>query len=501
MRLLYCGADGAMLGALEGRFTRRGHLIARAADRADAREQARTRAVDALVLEVERPDDPFLEDLLALAPEVRVLAIGPDDTSLAAARARAHGAFGYVGAPRGPDPAVVEALAPMVERLTARLRLDAERRRDLEESLRTRKFYEDVLTSVGQGIVVVDQDGRLRYRNPEAARVLGEDEGASSPLAGQTAVPLLQALVDTIAEGSPRQRSIAQEVDDQKVFLDVATSVLRGTDGRAAGAIAIVSDRSLEKRLEEQLIHTERLATLGSLLASIAHEIMNVLTSVTGCAEVGLEIASEAEQAGEAAQDPGARAALAQLSGDIRGVFDTVLQAGVSAQTIANNMLQYSRQAAPTRLVKHDLNDLIRRTLKMLGKHLGTDKVTLALDLDPGSPSARLEPSKLQQALVNLVVNAVDALQDVPPERRHLRIETRRDLERREVVVAVDDQGPGIPAKRLERIFQPFFTTKGHGTGLGLYITRKVVQDQGGTLEVQSRPGEGTRFTIRLPLE
>ncbi|MCW8140901.1 MAG: hypothetical protein KIT58_18520, partial [Planctomycetota bacterium] len=321
-------------------------------------------------------------------------------------------------------------------------------------------------------------------------------------LAAQAAVPLLQMLVDTLVEGRPKTRMIAQQVDDeQKVFLDVTTSVLRGADGRAAGAIAIVSDRSTEKRLEEQLIHTERLATLGSLLASIAHEITNTLTSITGCAEMGLEVATDAEQAAGEAPDPATRTALEGLAADIRQIFDTVLEAGINTQTIANNMLQYSRQSSPARVVRQDVNELIRKTLKTLGKHLGTDKVTVELDLDASAPCARLEPSKLQQALVNLVVNAIHALQEVPPPRRVLRIVTRADAAARLIHLHVIDQGPGISPRKMEKIFQPFFTTKGHGTGLGLYISRKVLQDQGGTITLQSEVGKGTQFTIQLPME
>ncbi|MBX3470270.1 MAG: PAS domain S-box protein [Planctomycetes bacterium] len=497
MNIAFSG-DGGRCDGLAVDLGRRGHALQTVDAPGLALELARTRRIDALLVE----DDDLLDAARGVVPDVPVIVIGHDDTARAAARARARGAFGYVASARGAalDAEAREALCALVDRLAARARLEAERAQRLEEGQRSRRFYEDVLTNVGQGIVVIDQGGRIRFHNPEAARILGEDdEGA---LAAQAAVPLLQMLVDTLVEGRPKTRMIAQQVDDeQKVFLDVTTSVLRGADGRPAGAIAIVSDRSTEKRLEEQLIHTERLATLGSLLASIAHEITNTLTSITGCAEMGLEVASDAEQAAGEAREPATRTALEGLAADIRQIFDTVLEAGINTQTIANNMLQYSRQSSPARVVRQDVNELIRKTLKTLGKHLGTDKVTVELDLDASAPCARLEPSKLQQALVNLVVNAIHALQEVPPPRRVLRIVTRADAAARLIHLHVIDQGPGISPRKMEKIFQPFFTTKGHGTGLGLYISRKVLQDQGGTITLQSEVGKGTQFTIQLPME
>jgi two-component system, NtrC family, sensor histidine kinase HydH len=501
MNVLVCGLPAAS-ASLAQALQARGHAETTTADRDRALELARTRQVDALILEGP-PAEPLLDAVLRVAPDLPVILVGAEDTARAALLAQARGAFAY--APLGEaaplDAATRDLLVGLVDRAAARGRTTAARLARVEENLRTRSFYENVLENVGQGIVVVDHDGKMRYHNPEAARILGEDEGPSSPVPGQTAVPIVQMLVDTMVEGKRRSQTIALEVEEQKVSLDVTTSLLRGADGRASGAIAIVSDRSTEKRLEEQLIHTERLATLGSLLASIAHEIMNVLTSITGCAEMGQEVARDADQAAAAATDPAQKESLSRLSGDIRQIFDTVLEAGISAQTIANNLLSYSRQSQPTHIVKQDVNELIQKTLRTLGKHLGIDKVSLTLGLMPGLPPVRLEPSKLQQALVNLVVNAVHALQEVPPPRRQLHIETMRDDAARQVLVRVEDTGPGISPRKMEKMFQPFFTTKGHGTGLGLYISRKVIQDQGGGITLTSEVGKGTQFTIHLPYE
>ena len=351
---------------------------------------------------------------------------------------------------------------------------------------------------------MIDNEGQIRFNNPASAKILGEDDETVESFDIHTAVPVLQQLVETLNEGVALTETIALERPERKMFLDVSSSVIRDSDGQPSGAVAIVSDRSIERSLEQQLFHSERLATLGSLLASIAHEVNNTLTSITGCAEMGLMLADTAEELvadlhnGKAAE---VEKTLGGLSNEIREVFDLVLEAGLSAQTIADNMLQYSRQGKPSHRTPQDLNALIERTVNVLGKHIGTEKVTLQLALDPSKPRSRLEPSKLQQAVINLVMNAVQAMiemEGVPIAERVLRLET--SVEDGEAVLRVADTGPGIPPKRLEQIFNPFFTTKDHGTGLGLHISKRVIEDQEGRLEVVSKVGKGTTFSIHLPL-
>ena len=492
-----------------------GHEVTCTGDVGALLEATRTRRIEAalLPLEVEGGDAPggaaLLEELRRLWPSVPLIVFGVEDTARAAAEAAARGALGYLpmgtgggeGPGGAPDGETLSLLDRLLRRSAARLRVEEDRRAALEETLRLRKFYGDVLNGVGQGIVVIDPQARIQFRNPAAAQLLGE-EGGGVANGGPGAVALLQLLVETLTEGEGRSTTLALESDEQRVSLDVTTSILRGADGQRTGAVAIVSDRSIERNLEQQLFHTERLATLGSLLASIAHEINNPLTSITGCAEMGLELVGAAEEAAARATDPDSRTALEGLGHELRQVFDLMLEAGTIGQTIVNNMLQYSRQGAPSHRLELDLNELIERTLAVLGKHLGVEKVRLVLDLDPRRPRVRIEASKLQQALVNLIVNAVQALLalDVPHEQRELRLETRRDDAEGLALLRVCDRGRGIPPKHLERIFQPFFTTKSHGTGLGLHITRRVIEDQDGTIAVESVPGVGTTFSIRLPL-
>jgi signal transduction histidine kinase len=479
-----------------------GHEPTWASDASRALRLARRVPVDAALIPF---DAEILESFRSRHPHLPLIAFGADNDAFTAAAAHSWGALGYVPTSED-DPTQARALlSTLITRAAARNRLEESRRSELDEHLRLSKFYSDVLTSLSQGIVVIDHAGKIRYRNPASALYLGEGSEEEN-LDGKAVVPILQQLIETLTEGETRTQTIALEEEDKKMFLDLSTSVLRAADGKPSGAVAIVADRSIEKSLEQQLFHTERLATLGSLLASIAHEINNTLTSITGCAEMGLMLAEQAEQAAEEAGKSGNASeeqVLSTLGNELRGIFDLVLEAGLSCQTIADNMLQYSRQGKPSHRTQQDLNTLIERTVKVLGKHLGVEKVTMSLELDRRGPRSRIEPSKLQQTLVNLIVNAVQAMlgMDVPLEDRKLFIETARDDAANQARIRVRDTGPGISPNRLKSIFQPFFTTKDHGTGLGLYISRRVMEDQGGTLSVESEVGVGTTFSITLPLK
>ncbi len=469
-----------------------------------------------------KPSEPpalVVLDRLRRTGVAPVILGGPVDRFI---KAFERGAVGAIVRPNDRDEVRTVLAQAGVRRKAERERIEA-----LEEARRTRKFYEDVLRGLGEGIVVIDEEGRIRYRNPEAARILGEDDDATPAQDAATSMrlkqlvlaPLLQLLVETLTEREPKTKMVALEEADEKVFLDVTTSVLRSGDGRAQGAVGVIRDRSAEKILEEQLAHTERLATLGSLLASIAHEIANPLSVITGCAEVGQDTATEAAEAAKETSDPHAKAVLERLSRDVKDILEQVRDAGLRCQTIANNLLQYSRRT-PARVVEQDLNEIIKKTLGFVGKYLNTDKVELQLDLDPKLPLVRCDAAQLQQAITNLVDNAVQAMlgqrrQAKQPAAPGLpsqsstavnlklglaRLSIATRVENAQAVLVIGDNGPGIPPRQLERIWRPFYTTKERGTGLGLYITRRAVEHQGGTIALESRVGAGTTFTIRLPL-
>jgi two-component system NtrC family sensor kinase len=176
--------------------------------------------------------------------------------------------------------------------------------------------------------------------------------------------------------------------------------------------------------------------------------------------------------------------------------LDVIVRETVRCRGIIRGLLDFARPTAPARKPT-DLNDVVRRAVSVVMTQLSMQKVVLSLDLAPDLPSANLDGNQIQQVVVNLLLNAADA---IGTEGGTIRAITRPGSGAL-IEFLLEDSGKGIPAEDLPRIFEPFFTTKGnHGTGLGLAVSWGIVEAHGGSLEAQSKPGNGTCFTLRLPM-
>ena len=241
-------------------------------------------------------------------------------------------------------------------------------------------------------------------------------------------------------------------------------------------------NETLEGRIQEhthQLLEAEKLATMGNLLAGVAHELNSPLSVILG--QVGLFATTGA--------DTVARSRIKDIG-----------EAAERCVRIVRSFLTMARRHPPER--GHvSLNHLLRDAVELLAFELRIANVEMAFDLEKDLPLVWADGHQLKQVVVNLVTNARQAIQDTPLARR-LSLITRYEAASRLVRIEVADSGPGIPPENLGRIFEPFFTTKpeGEGTGLGLALVRGIVEGHGGTITVESRPGEGTRFVIELPL-
>ncbi|MFM7144108.1 MAG: sensor histidine kinase, partial [Alphaproteobacteria bacterium] len=251
--------------------------------------------------------------------------------------------------------------------------------------------------------------------------------------------------------------------------VDVRAALL---EVREQATLHIVCYDLSEHRL---LVQAEKMAGIGQLAAGIAHEIRNPL---------GI-ISNALYDLGELLPD---------ASPEVREDLEIARAEMARVQDIIGNLLEFSRDS---RIDEQsiDLDDLVARTLKLMDKYLQNNGIRVQVDLASDAPCVANE-NGLRQVLLNLVTNAAQAM----PDGGTLRIETR-PVEPSWVRLVVEDTGQGIPSDRLPRIFEPFFTTKdpGQGTGLGLSVVHSIVKRARGRIEVASRPGRGTRFTIHLP--
>ncbi len=246
-----------------------------------------------------------------------------------------------------------------------------------------------------------------------------------------------------------------------------------------AGELAlIIESRQMEEdknKLQEQLRHADRLATIGQLAAGVAHELNEPLATILGLAQLDEKIPGIPEQ--------------------VRKDNERIIAASLHAREVINKLRLFARQAPPHK-DRVDLNDIVRDGLYLLESRCAKAGIELVKELDPSVPKIMADPSQLYQVLVNLVVNAVQATPDGG------RITIRTVVQNMDVTLCVEDTGIGMDEKVLQNIFTPFFSTKDvdEGTGLGLSVVHGIVESHGGRINVDSKVGQGTRFEVRLPI-
>jgi signal transduction histidine kinase len=229
-------------------------------------------------------------------------------------------------------------------------------------------------------------------------------------------------------------------------------------------------------RLQEQLRHADRLATIGQLSAGVAHELNEPLASALGFAQLCRKVK--------------------ELPPQVTTDLDRIIAATLHAREIIKKLMLFARERPPVR-EKVSLNRVVEEGLLFLESRARKGGVEIRRSLAPDLPEILADPNQLHQVLVNLVVNAMQAM----PRGGPLSIETYAEGD--EVVLAVEDEGVGMGREVVERIFEPFFTTKdvGVGTGLGLSVVHGLVTAHGGSIRVRSEPGAGSRFEVHLPID
>jgi two-component system NtrC family sensor kinase len=294
-----------------------------------------------------------------------------------------------------------------------------------------------------------------------------------------------QLLERLARDGSVRDHLLRlRRADGAPIWVEVTAQA--ETEGDALRIEALMRDVSERKRLEgqardlyHQLLQAEKLASLGQTVSGVAHELNNPLATILTWAE---------------------RLAARPLDADLRRGVEAILAEAQRAARIVRNLLTFARKRHTTRTMV-DLNAVVRQTLALRTYEQRVNQITTIEALASGLPQVFADPHQIQQVLLNLVINAEQAML-AAHGRGTLVIRTWHDAEREAVVLEVSDDGPGVPEPVQAKIFDPFFTTKevGKGTGLGLTVAYAIVQEHGGTIGVRSDPGRGATFTVTLPL-
>ena len=349
-----------------------------------------------------------------------------------------------------------------------------------------------VLAHLDDGVVMASASGRITDWNPAAKRILG---GAVLRRGADLGTALADALDPARAfllDADVALRPCAVRTPDGRL-IDVTTAVVDEGRGELAARFAIVSDRSATDRAEQLARQAQRLEMVGALAGEVALQINDPLTFVRASL---IEIERLGARVEEARLGPDAE--LAAELGDLRAVALETLEGVERIRRIVEGMRALS-SAERVGSAAVDLNEVAREALRLaqLGEP-GGDGPSLGLAL-AAVPPIEGNADRLVQVVLNLLVNARQALAGAPGARIHLETRARE----REVELEVRDNGPGIPESAMDRVFDPFFTTRGpdEGTGLGLSIAFDIAREHGGALEVSSQPGQGASFVLRLPAQ
>jgi hypothetical protein len=230
-------------------------------------------------------------------------------------------------------------------------------------------------------------------------------------------------------------------------------------------------DRERQARME--IVHGEKLATIGKMAAHVAHEIRNPLSNIGGFARSIMRTPESFERVVKNAK--------------------IIVEEASRLENMLQGVMDFVRPTAPQRR-QIDFNSVAERVFRTLAEHLSSRNIHSSLDLDRSIPEVNIDENQVTQVLHNLIRNAADSM----PHGGALGIKTGRDGDL--VFLTITDSGAGIPPDVLEQIFEPFYTTKPDGTGLGLAVSKKIIDDHGGRIEVQSQVGKGTTFRILLPV-
>jgi len=325
-----------------------------------------------------------------------------------------------------------------------------------------------VVSAIGSGIMLIDNQRKIQWTNQKMRDIAGKDI---------TGMLCDDFFVDCTIIGSyttnEMQTDILSNLFDQKDrYFQVTTAPLKGVNEGEQGLIRLVHDVTEMKKMEEQMMHSEKLALLGRLTAGIAHEIGNPLTSVLSIVQVlkGVE------------KDEFKKESIEIIYSYMNRTSD-----------ILKRLSGFSKMH-PVELKPWKVNSLIESSLSLMQYDKRVKDITVVRDLMPDMPEIITDQNKLSQVIVNIILNAADAM----PDGGTLTIRSR--IKDKNIVISFEDTGGGISKENLVRIFDPFYTTKEKGTGLGLAVSQNIIEKLNGMITVESEINKGSRFEITLPM-
>jgi two-component system NtrC family sensor kinase len=354
-----------------------------------------------------------------------------------------------------------------------------------KELINTRRFLNTVLDSIQEGILVISPEYEILRVNTPLLKKLkrpqedvlgktchevlyGEDTPCTPPV-GECPVA---EVVRTRRAHHTRHKHL--DAEGKEIHHAVsAYPVIE--DGKVSRIVEVSRDVTQAMRTQEMLLQQEKLSSVGKLAAGVAHEINNPLTAVLTNSMLLLEEVPEDHPMYE----------------DLKGIADETLR----CRDIVRGLLEFARQEAPAK-TESDLNKIVDGVVSLVRKQFSFKNITIGQELTPDVPLVSLDRDQVQQVIVNMLINAMEAIQ----RDGEIQIATYQDKEAGTIELKISDSGHGISEDVRLKLFDPFFTTKEAGTGLGLSISHGIIERHGGRISCESQVGKGTTFTITLPV-
>lgn len=367
---------------------------------------------------------------------------------------------------------------------------DITQRKRAEDELRqNQEWLRVTLTSIGDAVMAADVQGRVRFLNPVAASLTGWQAEEAQGQPSQSVLRIInevtrmpvEDIVARVLQGG-RAVELANHTallakDGREIPIEDSAAPILDSAGKVVGVVLVFHDVTEERRKEEALLRSEKLASVGRMAAAIAHEINNPLETIGHA----LYLAST---------DP-------ETSQQAKSYLDLAEQELQRVTQITKQTLTFHRERKSPTLV--DLRDSVNSILKLFTARLDARGITVEKRYAEVEP-IRASGGEIQQVIANLLANSMDAM----PNYGKIQLRVSRSIGRngsRAVRLTIADNGSGMPPERLKQIFEAFFTTKEMiGTGLGLWVTKQIVEKHGATVRVRSKPGRGTVFSIAFPI-
>jgi PAS domain S-box-containing protein len=525
-------ADRVLIGAMLAERPANGfQIVARESLEAGLAWLHQGEAVVAVLLDLSLPDSHGLETFRAVrqaAPQLPIVILTGNDDEHAALEAMQLGAQDYLFKNSLTGELLQKSLRYAIERkrlecswreeleqrvrertaelsaVNEQMRREIVERRRVEEALReSQRFVERITDAAPSIIYILDiVSRRLIYANNRLRSILGyeldEVQNWSNDFLerivhrdDQSRVHSELAGLDTIGDDETREVELRiRHADGHWRWMSFRTVVFRrDANGSVRLVLGSVTDISARKETEEQarqqqeqLVHFSRLTMLGELSTGIAHELNQPLMAVANYTQAALRRLRSGNWS------------LEQVTGCLEKSVQQALLAGEIIKRLRRLVSRRSPEKSPT-----DLIEAIHEVVEMLHSEAERAQIQLRIQSSDRLPPVNGDRVQLQQVLLNLVRNGLEAMRDAPADQRLLTVDTRR-IDRENIVVSVIDQGSGCDIQELDRLFEPFFTTKAQGLGLGLSISRSIIESHGGQLTVRPNPTRGLTFQFTLPI-